>query len=42
MAKTKLYNPDKVNSLEMQFGRIAKSVKKRYEKKKTKQHKSKI
>jgi hypothetical protein len=27
----KLYNPDEKNTLEMQFGNLAKSLKKRYE-----------
>jgi hypothetical protein len=27
----KLYNPDEKNTLEMQFGNVAKSLKKRYE-----------
>jgi hypothetical protein len=31
MEKIKLYNPDKINSLEMQFGNVARSLKKRYE-----------
>lgn len=27
----KLYDPNKINSLEMQFGNVARSLKKRYE-----------
>ena len=31
MEKNKLYNPNKINTLEMQFGNVARSLKKRYE-----------
>tara|TARA_R100001463_G_scaffold113679_1_gene168810 strand:- start:350 stop:526 length:177 start_codon:yes stop_codon:yes gene_type:complete len=31
MEKNKLYNSDKINTLEMQFGNVARSLKKRYE-----------
>jgi hypothetical protein len=31
MGKIKLYNPDKINTLEMQFGNVARSLRKKYE-----------
>ena len=31
MGKITLYNPDKINTLEMQFGNVARSLRKKYE-----------